>query len=75
MERVKLFLILVLILKNVFCQEMDDKWPNSAEIQDILVRMVRKPGPRQHLGLMGKKESAKTQMTRKRKYYWSLEYI
>ncbi|XP_026173585.1 protachykinin [Mastacembelus armatus] len=75
MERVKLFLILVLILKNVFCQEMDvnwregreeDKWPNSAEIQDILVRMVRKPGPRQHLGLMGKKESAKTQMTRKR---------
>uniref|UniRef100_A0A3Q3ITU5 Uncharacterized protein n=1 Tax=Monopterus albus TaxID=43700 RepID=A0A3Q3ITU5_MONAL len=26
------------------------------KIQDMLVRMIRKPGPRQHLGLMGMKD-------------------
>ncbi|XP_074508989.1 protachykinin [Sebastes fasciatus] len=67
MELVKLVLIVVLLLTNVFCQEMDvdnwredteeNKWPNSDVIQDMLVRMTRKPGPRQYLGLMGKKNS------------------
>ncbi|XP_071326616.1 protachykinin [Trachinotus anak] len=76
METVKLVLILVLLLTNVFCQEMDvdnwnessevNKWQNSEEIQDVLVRMIRKPGPRQYLGLMGKKDSAKMQTARKR---------
>ncbi|XP_026226108.1 protachykinin [Anabas testudineus] len=76
MEIIKCVLLLALILGNVFCQEMDvDKWreaseenmwPNSEIIQDILVRMTRKPGPRQSLGLMGKKNSAKTQRARKR---------
>uniref|UniRef100_A0A3Q3ITZ4 Uncharacterized protein n=1 Tax=Monopterus albus TaxID=43700 RepID=A0A3Q3ITZ4_MONAL len=28
------------------------------KIQDMLVRMIRKPGPRQHLGLMGMKDFA-----------------
>lgn len=37
-----------------------EKWPNAKEIQDILVRMIRKPGSRQHLGFMGRKESGKT---------------
>ncbi|XP_038566552.1 protachykinin isoform X2 [Micropterus salmoides] len=76
MELVKCVVIAVLLLTNVFCQELDvdnwregigeNKWPNSEEIQDLLVRMTRKPGPRRYLGLMRKKESAKTQPTRKR---------
>ncbi|XP_037640656.1 protachykinin isoform X2 [Sebastes umbrosus] len=76
MELVKLVLIVVLLLTNVFCQEMDvdnwredtdeNKWPNSDVIQDMLVRMTRKPGPRQYLGLMGKKNSANMQTARKR---------
>ncbi|GAA6217251.1 protachykinin-like [Lates japonicus] len=76
MEIVKVVVILVLLLTNVFCQDMDDdswregseenKWTNPEGIQDILVRMIRKPGPRQYLGLMGKKDSAKVQTARKR---------
>ncbi|CAI5661829.1 unnamed protein product [Oreochromis niloticus] len=76
METLKLFFIFVLLLSNVFCQDMDadiwsedieeEKWPNYKEIQDILVRMTRKPGSRQHLGFMGKKESGKTRTARKR---------
>ncbi|XP_032373831.1 protachykinin [Etheostoma spectabile] len=76
MELVKLVLIVALLLTNVFSQELDvdnwregiekDTWPNADVIQDILVRMTRKPGPRQYLGLMGKKDSAKTQTARKR---------
>ncbi|XP_035529082.1 protachykinin [Morone saxatilis] len=76
MELIKVVLIVVLLLTNVFCQEMDvDNWregieenklPNSEVIEDLLVRMTRKPGPRQYLGLMGKKDSAKTQTARKR---------
>ncbi|XP_059195863.1 protachykinin [Centropristis striata] len=76
MELIKLFLIVLLLLTNVFCEEMDaDNWredfegnklPNSEEIQDILFRMTRKPGHRQYLGLMGKKDSAKSQTARKR---------
>ncbi|KAM7382969.1 hypothetical protein PAMP_002659 [Pampus punctatissimus] len=76
MDIVKLALIIVLLLRNVFCQEMDadnwkesnreNKWSDSAIIQDVLMRMSRKPGPRQYLGLMGKKDSARTQTARKR---------
>ncbi|XP_040900691.1 protachykinin [Toxotes jaculatrix] len=76
METLKLVLILVLLLTNVFCQEMDDenkregseqiKWSNSEVIRDMLVRMIRKPRPRQYLGLMGKKGSGKSQTARKR---------
>lgn len=76
METLKLVFVFVLLLSNVFCQEMDadiwregveeGKWPNSKEIQDILVRMTRKLGSRQHLGLLGRKESGKTQTARKR---------
>uniref|UniRef100_UPI0037E9387A protachykinin n=1 Tax=Semicossyphus pulcher TaxID=241346 RepID=UPI0037E9387A len=76
MELFKLVLIVVLLLTNVFCQEMDvDNWregfeenkgPNSEGIQDFLGRMTRKLGPRQYLGLMGKKEFARTQTARKR---------
>ncbi|XP_041798343.1 protachykinin [Chelmon rostratus] len=78
MEQVKLVLVVVLLLTNVFCQEMDvdnwreaieeNKWSNSEVIQDILLRMTRKPGPRQYLGLVGKKDfgRAKTQKARKR---------
>ncbi|XP_028435254.1 protachykinin-like [Perca flavescens] len=67
MELVKLVLIVVLLLTTALSQEMDvdnwredieeDTWPNSDVIQDIFVRMTRKPGPRQYLGLMGKKDS------------------
>ncbi|XP_075937246.1 uncharacterized protein LOC142937978 [Anarhichas minor] len=67
MELVKLVLIVLLLLTNVFCKEMDgdnwredieeNKWPNSEVIQDILMRMTRKPGMPQYLSLMGKKDS------------------
>ncbi|XP_034553293.1 protachykinin isoform X2 [Notolabrus celidotus] len=76
MELVKLVLVIALLLTNVSCQDKDvrnwkegfeeDKWSNSGGIQDLLGRMTRKLGPRQHLGLMGKKEFAKTQTARKR---------
>ncbi|XP_019958995.1 protachykinin [Paralichthys olivaceus] len=75
MEMVKLVLILVLLLlTNVVCQDVDNwrggreenKWPNSEVIQDVFVRLIRKPGPRQYLGLMGKKDSGKIQPARKR---------
>ncbi|XP_067365271.1 protachykinin [Channa argus] len=75
MEMVKLVVILVLLLENVFCQEKDvgtwreggeqNKWTNSEVIRDILVRMARKPGARRHVGLTGRKISAKTQRARK----------
>ncbi|XP_053182809.1 protachykinin [Scomber japonicus] len=76
MEIVKLVVIVVLLLTNAFCQEMDadswrgsigeNKWPDSEIIQDVLLRMTRKPGPRRYLVLKGKKLSAKTQTARKR---------
>lgn len=37
---------------------LKNKGPDSEAIQDILVRMARKAGPR-HLGLMGKKALGK----------------
>ncbi|XP_042279266.1 protachykinin [Thunnus thynnus] len=76
MEIIKLVLIVVLLLTNVFCQDMDaenwretireNKWPDSELIQGIVMRMNRKPGPRRYLGLSGKKDSAKTRAARKR---------
>ncbi|XP_031723226.1 protachykinin isoform X1 [Anarrhichthys ocellatus] len=76
MERVKLVLIVLLLLTNVFCKEMDgdnwredieeNKWPNSEVIQDILMRMTRKPGMPQYLSLMGKEDSARAQKAHKR---------
>ncbi|KAM4580142.1 protachykinin [Odontesthes bonariensis] len=76
METVKLALILLLLLSNVVCQEMDadswragigkNKWPNSEAIQEMLMGMTRKPRPRQYLGVIGRKGSEKMQTTRKR---------
>ncbi|XP_076006374.1 protachykinin [Genypterus blacodes] len=69
MRIVALVLIALLLLSNVFSQEMDlDRWRGGVEesLQDMLVRMSRKPNPRQYLGLMGKKSSARTQLARKR---------
>ncbi|KAM6994433.1 protachykinin [Tautogolabrus adspersus] len=76
MELVKLVLIAALLLTNVCGRDMDvdnwregfeeNKWPNSGGIQDVLGRMTRKLGPRQYLGLLGRKEFAKTQTARKR---------
>ncbi|CAB1415298.1 unnamed protein product [Pleuronectes platessa] len=63
MEIMKLVVIVLLLLTNVFCQDVDNwrgareenKWPNSEVIEDVFVRLIRKPGPRQYLGIMGKK--------------------
>ncbi|XP_029927643.1 protachykinin [Myripristis murdjan] len=73
--RIVKLVIALLLLTDVLCQEKDwdnwrghieeSKWPSSEIIQDTLRRMVRKPRPRQYLGLMGKK-AAKAQMTHKR---------
>ncbi|XP_034468199.1 protachykinin isoform X2 [Hippoglossus hippoglossus] len=65
MEILKLVVIVLLLLTNVFCQDVDNwrgareenKWPNSEVIEDVFVRLIRKPGPRQYLGHMGKKDS------------------
>ncbi|XP_053287722.1 protachykinin [Pleuronectes platessa] len=69
MEIMKLVVIVLLLLTNVFCQDVDNwrgareenKWPNSEVIEDVFVRLIRKPGPRQYLGIMGKKYSGKMQ--------------
>uniref|UniRef100_A0A672FWB7 Neurokinin A n=1 Tax=Salarias fasciatus TaxID=181472 RepID=A0A672FWB7_SALFA len=67
MEMIKLVLIFLLLLTNIFCREMDAdnwnekteemKWPDVGFIEDVLVRLTRKPGPRQYFGLMGKKDT------------------
>ncbi|XP_029958131.1 protachykinin-like [Salarias fasciatus] len=76
MEMIKLVLIFLLLLTNIFCREMDAdnwnekteemKWPDVGFIEDVLVRLTRKPGPRQYFGLMGKKDTGKAQRARKR---------
>ncbi|XP_075902987.1 uncharacterized protein LOC142902065 isoform X2 [Nelusetta ayraudi] len=74
MELDKLLVILVVLLSSVHCQDSDgwtgeleqDKWPNSAVIQDLLVRLTRKPAsPRKHLGLR-RKDSTRLQTVPKR---------
>ncbi|XP_039973364.1 protachykinin [Xiphias gladius] len=79
MEMVKLVLILALLLTHGFSRDVDvdnrgegsgeSKWPNSKVIQGVLVRMIRKPGPRRHLGLTGKKDSARAQTARKKRRF------
>ncbi|KAM6958816.1 protachykinin-1 [Aplochiton taeniatus] len=68
-------------IAQVFCEEIGPKeeldyWTSSNQIQDewlssdpfreILRRMTRKPRPHQFIGLMGKRSSANSQITRKR---------
>ncbi|XP_027027332.1 protachykinin-1 [Tachysurus fulvidraco] len=74
-------LVLFLALNEVFAEEMgpnedQDYWGNGSLMQDdllqadpfreILRRITRKPRPHQFIGLMGKRSSANTQITRKR---------
>ncbi|XP_060760019.1 protachykinin-1 [Neoarius graeffei] len=73
--------VLFLALNEVFAEEMgpnedQDYWANGYLVQDdwlqadpfreILKRITRKPRPHQFIGLMGKRSSANTQITRKR---------
>ncbi|XP_053494626.1 protachykinin-1 [Ictalurus furcatus] len=74
--------VLFLALNEVFAEEMgpnedQDYWANGSIMQDdwpiqadpfreILRRITRKPRPHQFIGLMGKRSSANTQITRKR---------
>ncbi|KAJ8373148.1 hypothetical protein AAFF_G00270540 [Aldrovandia affinis] len=74
--------VVSLVLAEVFCEEITTSnedlnyWTRSEEIQEdrlpadpfkeILRRMTRKPRPHQFFGLMGKRSSANTQITRKR---------
>ncbi|KAM9434919.1 protachykinin-1 [Clarias gariepinus] len=73
--------VLFLALNEVFAEEVgpnedQDYWPNGSIMQDdwlqanpfreILRRITRKPRPHQFIGLMGKRSSGNTQITRKR---------
>ncbi|XP_062845404.1 protachykinin-1 [Trichomycterus rosablanca] len=73
--------VLLLTLNEVFAEDLGpsedpDYWTNSYSVQDdwlqadpfreILRRITRKPRPHQFIGLMGKRSSANTQITRKR---------
>ncbi|KAM9838346.1 protachykinin-1 isoform 2-T2 [Aulostomus maculatus] len=72
-------LMLVCAAAQVSCEEPKeevDYWTSSSQVQDawlandpfrqILLRMTRKPRPRQFIGLMGKRSTANAQITRKR---------
>ncbi|KAF1381220.1 hypothetical protein PFLUV_G00151340 [Perca fluviatilis] len=74
-------LVALLAVAQVFGEENDikedaDYWTSSNQIQDgwlandpfreALLRMTRKPRPRQFIGLMGKRSMANPQITRKR---------
>ncbi|XP_042561433.1 protachykinin [Clupea harengus] len=53
-----------------------EDYPSQGHLLDpeslqTLLRIIRKPGPQQFFGLMGKRSSAKTQMTRKRQKFES----
>lgn len=68
LEQVRGFIIIIIIIivylaipshvLFIFLLPLQDKWPNSAVIQDLLVRITRKPAsPRKHLGLRRKDSS------------------
>lgn len=52
-------LVMLNWLSFLFSVHFKNKWPNSAFIQDILVRITRKPGTRKYLGLSGRTDSGK----------------
>ncbi|KAG7474601.1 hypothetical protein JOB18_013217 [Solea senegalensis] len=72
-----LLLLMMMMVTHFSSQHMDvdnwreeNKWPNSEIIPDGSVRMIRKPGPRHSLGLMGKKEfAAKLQKAHNRRKF------
>ncbi|XP_030013165.1 protachykinin [Sphaeramia orbicularis] len=75
MEIVRLVIVFVLIFTNVLCEDTDvenrrecteENWANTDLIQDLIVRMMRKPGLQQYLRSTGRKSSAKTQASSKR---------
>ncbi|MBN3325050.1 TKN1 protein, partial [Atractosteus spatula] len=81
MKRLLSFVVVFLILAEVFSEEMGPSedlnyWTDSNQIQDewlppdsfkeILRRITRKPRPHQFFGLMGKRSPANAQITRKR---------
>ncbi|XP_046887626.1 protachykinin isoform X2 [Hypomesus transpacificus] len=79
MKILMLIIVVFFVLTNIFSQEVyfDDNWKDFDELwkleqfKEILNRMTRKSGPRQFFGLMGKRGTAKTQITRKRQKFQS----
>ncbi|XP_046887616.1 protachykinin isoform X1 [Hypomesus transpacificus] len=80
MKILMLIIVVFFVLTNIFSQEVyfDDNWKDFDEklwkleqFKEILNRMTRKSGPRQFFGLMGKRGTAKTQITRKRQKFQS----
>lgn len=68
LEQVRVFIVVVgvgvitMSIQLYTLISLQDKWPNSAVIQDLLVRITRKPAsPRKHLGLRRKDSSRSTQ--------------
>ncbi|KAM9406045.1 protachykinin-like [Salvelinus alpinus] len=82
MKIILLIMVFSLVLATVLSQKIyfDDswreenetsKWPQSEQYKEILKRMTRKPESRKFFGLMGKRGSAKSQVTRRRQKFES----
>ncbi|XP_045064637.1 protachykinin-like [Coregonus clupeaformis] len=76
MKIILLVMVFSLVLATVLCQKInfDDSWREDNETSkwpEILKRMTRKPDSRQFFGLMGKRGSAKSQVTRRRQKFES----
>ncbi|KAL2084442.1 hypothetical protein ACEWY4_019960 [Coilia grayii] len=85
--KILLSLLILCCLVNIFCQELlsneDDLATGNYLTEDYpsqdhlvnplqtLLRIVRRRSPQQFFGLMGKRSSAKTQVTRKRHKFQS----
>ncbi|XP_051577088.1 protachykinin [Myxocyprinus asiaticus] len=78
-----LILLLISALTNILCQNfnpdeenwINDEYPNevnlleSEPLQTMLKRVNQAPGLQQYFGLMGKRSSAKSQITRRRQKF------
>ncbi|XP_050988411.1 protachykinin [Labeo rohita] len=81
----KIFLLILLLLSalsDILCQNFspdEDNWINNrypnevnvleSDLQTMLERVSRAPGLQQVFGLMGKRSSAKSQITRRRQKF------
>ncbi|XP_067305631.1 protachykinin-1 isoform X2 [Pseudorasbora parva] len=77
MKILLLILLLLSALTDVLCQNFnpdEDNWMNDrsdeeSELQTLLERVSRTPGLQQVFGLMRKRSSAKSQITRRRQKF------
>ncbi|XP_077077607.1 uncharacterized protein LOC143730920 isoform X2 [Siphateles boraxobius] len=78
----KILLLILLLLTDILCQNfnpdednwMNDRYPDEvnlleSELQTLLEKVSRTPVLQQVYGLMGKRSSAKSQITRRRQKF------